>query len=1031
MNDVSKIAVLAAVTLSAGSIVWSAPRGVDFQRQVRPILSNACFHCHGPDAKTRMAGLRLDTREGAFSARKNGAAVVPGNPDASLLMQRVTHANTALRMPPVHTKKTLTEEQQRTLRQWIAEGAAWKEHWSFSPPVKREPPAVKDTAWVRNAIDRFILAKLEQEGLEPAAAADKRALIRRVTFDLTGLPPTPEEVERFVNDRSEEAYEKLVDRLLASPRWGEHRGRYWLDAARYADTHGLHIDNYREMWAYRDWVIQAFNRNMRFDRFTMEQLAGDLMPNRTMEQQVASGFNRCNITTNEGGSIPEEVDAIYQKDRVETTSTVWLGLTTGCATCHDHKFDPIAQKEFYQMVAFFKNTTQKPMDGNISDTPPVLVVPRPEDAERWMESATKERELRERRQELRKAAEQGFAQWLATGEHKSWKEPVARAAMPLALGPAKGVTAGEGPAQAPEALHFGEKAMLTVPGVPEFDPAKPFTFSAWVFLPGSEDAVVIASHTDAKNQARGWLLDVSSRIPRFLFTIPGQTEKAQKRGSNVQRLRSNAWSHVAVTYDGTGETAGVMLYVNGKPLDASRVPRDPEEEIKTGDPARMALRLGSDGKRYFKGGALAAVRIYPSALSTDEIRILAGWKENAEPDRETLLLMYLNRKDAAYQQVRTALDEVELERREIRRRGTVTHVMQERADTKPSAHVLFRGMYDQPREEVFPDVPSVLPPMGNLPRNRLGLAKWLVDPANPLMARVTVNRFWQEIFGTGLVRTAEDFGSQGEPPVNQELLDYLAVEFRESGWDVKAFYKMMVMSAAYRQSAAATREKLKKDPENRWLSRGPRYRMDAEMVRDMALAASGLLATRIGGPSVRPYQPDGIWEAVAMKNSDTRFYKQDHGESLYRRSMYTFWKRSAPPASMDIFNAPSRENCTVRRERTNTPLQALVTMNDVQFVEAARSLAGRVIRESGKSFDGRLDAMTAYVLSRPFDTGERQIARATYEDLLRHYKRDPAAAIKLTGMGESKPDPSLPVDEFAAWTMVANQMLNLDEALNK
>jgi len=1009
-----------------------APRGVDFQRQVRPILSNACFHCHGPDAKTRMADLRLDTREGAFSARKSGVVVVPGKPEQSLLMARVMHANGALRMPPAHTKKELTEAQKQTLRQWIADGAEWKDHWSFSAPVKREPPAVKNTAWVRNAIDRFILAKLEQEGLTPAPEADRRALIRRVSLDLTGLPPTPAEVDAFVNDRAANAYEKLVDRLLATPQWGEHRGRYWLDAARYADTHGLHIDNYREMWAYRDWVIQAFNRNLRFDQFTVEQLAGDLLPGRTIEQQIASGFNRCNITTNEGGSIPEEVDAIYQKDRVETTATVWMGLTAGCATCHDHKFDPIAQKEFYQMVAFFKNTVQKPMDGNIPDTPPVIVVPRPEDAERWMDAAAKEEELKKRSEARRKLAARGLDAWLATGEHVGWKEPVAAEAMKLALAAGKGLTLGKGPAQEPEALHFGEKAMLTVPDVPEFDPAKPFTFAAWVYLPGAEDAVVIASHTDARNQARGWLLDVGGRIPRFLLTIPGQAEKVQQRGSNAQRLKVDAWTHVAVTYDGSQETAGVTMYLNGRLLDSSRVPRDPEEVLKDGDAARMALRLGSDGRRYFKGGALAGVRIYREALSPDEVQVLARWKRDAQPDRQSLLLMYLNRKDAEYRQVRAALQEVEMERREIRRRGTITHVMQERADAKPSARVLYRGMYDQPRDEVFAEVPSVLPPMGkDLPRNRLGLAQWLIDPAHPLMARVTVNRFWQEMFGTGLVKTAEDFGSQGEAPVHPELLDTLAVEFRESGWDVKAFYKKMVMSGSYRQSAQATREKVKKDPENRWLSRGPRYRMDAEMVRDAALASSGLLTRTIGGPSVRPYQPEGIWETVAMKGSDTRFYKQDKGEALYRRSMYTFWKRSAPPASMEIFNAPTRENCTVRRERTNTPLQALVTMNDVQYVEAARHLAQRVIRESGKSFDQRLDLLTAYVLSRPFDAGERQIARASFEDFRKHYREQTGAAVRLTGMGESKPDASLPVDEFAAWTMMANQMLNLDEALNK
>jgi len=995
---------------------------IDFQRQVRPILSNACFSCHGPDKNTRLADLRLDTKDGAFTARANGAPIVPGKPEASLIYQRITHNNAGLRMPPAHTKKVLTAEQKETLRQWIATGAEWKEHWSFQLPVKHEPPVVVNKQWGRNAIDSFVLARLEAAGLKPNLDADKRTLIRRVSLDLTGLPPTPEEIDAFLKDTSKDAYEKVVDRLLTSKRWGEHRGRYWLDAARYADTHGLHIDNYREMWPYRDWVINAFNRNLPFDRFTIEQLAGDMLPGRTIDQQIASGFNRCNITTNEGGSIPAEVDAMYQKDRVETTSTVFLGLTTGCATCHDHKFDPISQREMYQMVAFFKNTTQNPLDGNISDTPPILTVPAEEDRDRFPELEKRAGELRKQ-----KAAYVESANVAVESEAKpleSAAEVFALSAPPYDL--PSGVEWTNGPQVGMQALRFRERSALTVASIPAADPKKPFTLSAWVYVPNDGNTIIV-SNVDSRNQAAGWILEVTQRTPRFSFSIPGRLDKLVRRATPAQRVLANDWVHLTVTYDGTEEAAGITLYVNGRALNPDKPAPEIDEEPRIHDASRIAFRIGTDGRRYTRNNEIADVRLFNKVLNDDEIFVAARWKTNDESVGRIAALL---RTDGMYRDLAKQSHEADGELSMMRRRSAITHVMQEK-ETKPTAHVLFRGMYDQPREEVTPDVPSALPPMSKeLPRNRFGLAQWLVDTGNPLMTRVTVNRFWQEIFGTGIVKTAEDFGSQGEAPVNPELLDWLAIHFRESGWDVKAFYRMMVTSSTYRQAAAASPEKLKKDPENRMLSRGPRYRMDAEMLRDVALASSGLMTEKIGGPSVRPYQPEGIWETVAMKGSNTRFYKPDHGEKLYRRSLYTFWKRSAPPASMEIFNAPSRENCTVRRERTNTPLQALNTMNDVQYVEAARRLAEHTMQQAATA-DARLDAMTVRVLSRPFDARERRIARASYADFLAHYNANPKEAEKLIATGESKADGKLPVVELAAWTMMANQVLNLDEALNK
>jgi hypothetical protein len=1040
--------VLPAVFLAGISLMQGVPGTVDFQREVRPILSENCFQCHGPDKGTRMADLRLDTHEGLSAKRPTGLVVAPGDPKSSVLYQRITHEKVAMRMPPAYSHKTLTDAQKATLRRWIEQGAPFKEHWAFQAPVRPAVPAVKTAKWPRNPIDNFILAKLEGAGLQPAAEAGRRALIRRVSFDLTGLPPTPAEVEAFLADNSPAAYDKLVDRLLASPHYGEHRARYWLDAARYADTHGIHIDNFREMWPYRDWVIAAFNRNMPFDRFTVEQLAGDLLPNHTAEQQIATGFHRCNPTTSEGGSIPDEVAAMYAKDRVETTGAVWLGLTIGCATCHDHKFDPIAQKEFYQFGAFFRNTTQAPLDGNIPDTPPVVVVPSKNDADRWNDIASEMTAARAAVTHERDASRTPFAEWI--GQRTIDPNPLNKSAESLVITspPAdlpKGVTVGDGPVADLRGIYFSGKAALSVPAPAEFASDKPFTISTWVLVAGSETPLALVNQmttdknvkasddddADAPGNTAGLKIDVGSSLPQFRLTAGKSSISV--RANSAGRMPPKKWSHLVFTYDGSRGQSGLAMYVNGKPVQAQRATENAELKGEFRNPA--PLRIG--------GNAVADFRIYNRAIRPDEAKLLASWntirgaaaKDTAglsKAEKDALQIYYLNRIDRPYVEAADRVESLDAERRAIRRRGSTSLVMQEKADAMPMAKVLYRGQYDQPREEVTPGVPSVLPPMAaSLPRNRLGLAQWIVDPANPLAARVTVNRIWQEIFGTGIVRTAEDFGSQGEAPSHPELLDWLAVEFRESGWDVKKLIRLMVTSATYRQSAMTSEAKLKADPENRLLSRGPRFRMDAEVVRDLALSAGGLLVDRIGGPSVKPYQPEGIWETVAMKGSNTRFYKQDHGDKLYRRSLYTFWKRAAPPPSMEIFNAPTRENCIMRRERTDTPLQALVTMNDPQFVEASRNLAELAIKAGGAGADTRLDFITARVLARPFDQRERTSVKGALKDLLAHYDSQPDQAAKLVAVGESKRDASVPAAELAAWTMVTNAVLNLDEALNK
>ncbi len=985
LGTMKRIFLAVGLVLSA---VAASGAGPDFQKEVRPILSANCFHCHGNDRTTRMAGLRLDVKEGLYSTRRSGPVIVPGKPDKSLLYQRISARDPARRMPPPQAHKTLKPEEVAAIRRWIEAGAEWEEHWAFRAPARPAVPEVKRAGWARNAVDRFVLARLEKMGLEPAPEAPRHVLVRRLSFDLTGLPPDPADVEAFERSSDPEGdYVRLVEKYLASPHYGEHRARYWLDAARYGDTHGLHIDNYREMWPYRDWVIRAFNANMPFDRFTVEQLAGDLLPAPTLEQRIATGFQRCNVTTNEAGVIIEEVEAMYAKDRADTVGAVFLGLTVGCATCHDHKFDPIRQKDFYALTAFFRNTTQHAMDGNIYDPPPIAIVPAEGDRRRWEEIEARERVLRS---------------LLAAGPRRTRQEAellrldfpgtirVSTAQGETRLDFAGGQALGAGP-EGDLALHLKGTA-VEVPGAPAPGDSEAFTVSAHFLFPAGEEGFVIAEQIEKidDKKRRGWGFYVSARIPRVRF-YTGDGKSFEIAAGHLDQLVPGTWNRVEFHYDGTGEPLGVRIWINGR---ESVTTRDARARFEADFRARAPLTVGTPKRE--EGGAFASLRIFRPVLSGEE----------------------------------EELQRLDVEKRAIRRRGAITHVMEERKDQKPYAHLLYRGMYDAPRERLEADTPAVLPPMpASLPRNRLGLAQWLISDENPLTARVTVNRFWQEIFGTGLVKTAEDFGSQGEPPVNQELLDWLAVEFRESGWDVKRMFRLLVTSSAYRQAALATPEKLEKDPDNRLLSRGPRFRLDGEAIRDAALAASGLLVPVIGGPSVKPYQPDGIWEAVAMHGSDTRFYQRDSGDALYRRSLYTFWKRTAPPALLDIFNAPSREFCTVRRERTNTPLQALAAMNDVTFVEAARALAARAMAEAES--EERLQWMARRLMSRRLEPRELDVVRDAYRAFLRHYDSNPEDARKLVSQGESKPPENVSAAELAALTMTANQLMNLDEVLNK
>jgi mono/diheme cytochrome c family protein len=1044
------LAVLAAPCSSPLGAVPDEPP-IRFNRDIRPLLAENCFACHGPDPLARKAKLRLDREDGFFGERKDGPTVVKGNPDASPLYRRLVSKDPEEVMPPPDSHKELKPRDRELIRRWIAQGAAWENHWSFIKPARPGLPAVKNSAWVRNPVDRFLLARLEAAGLSPAPEADRRSLARRLSLDLVGLPPEPDRVEAFAAKGDVEAY---VDELLASPRYGEHRARYWLDAARYADTHGLHFDNFRDVWPYRDWVIDAYNRNLPFDQFTIEQVAGDLLPGATKDQIVATGFHRCNITTNEGGTIAEENLALYAKDRVETTSWVWLGLTANCAVCHDHKFDPVTMRDFYSMAAFFRNTTQGALDGNVRDTAPVLVLPKPEDEKRWSalpgELAAAKKSADERRAVLRGH----FDAWIPGARPDDWdalldvagaprfRLPLAESAaavadgFPLAPKASAELKWTEG-ARGGKALVLDGKAAMDFDGaVGDFDRTQAFTVSGWLRIDKEfKGAAAVVSRMDEDAGFRGWDLYVQDN-ELVLHLVHKWKDDALKVLSTGKPLKAGTWHQVAATYDGSSKAAGVKLLVDGKETKTSTEVDTLKSTAKTGAP----FRVGRRSKGFaLAGGALQDVRLYDRRLSAGELRrlaieprakkLLAKKDRNAKENDE--LFDAAAAADRVLSESAARAASLEAERKTIKDRSPVAHVQEERAGSMPMANILYRGEYDKPRDKVEAAGFAALHPMpAGAPRNRLGLAQWLVSPENPLTARVTVNRIWQEIFGTGLVKSAEDFGIMGDAPSHPELLDWLACEFRDGGWDGKKLVRLLVTSAAYRQSAAAPREKVEKDPENRLLSRGPRFRMDAEMVRDSALAAAGLLSAKRGGPSVKPYQPEGVWEAVGMREGNTKIYKRDSGEALYRRSLYSFWKRMAPPASMEILNAPAREFSCVRRERTNTPLQALVTLNDPQFVEAARTLAQAALKAAADDA-GRLDFAARRALSRPLREKEAAVLFRVLASLRDHYRAAPADAKALLAVGETKTDPALDAAEHAAWTLTCNQLMNLDEFLNK
>jgi hypothetical protein len=1020
--------------LLGSAVGWAADAPVLFNRDIRPILSDTCFPCHGFDANKRKADLRLDTAEGAVVLHKGHQAVKGGDLVASELWRRINSTDPKLVMPPPDSSKKLKPEQITLFRKWIEQGATYQKHWAFEPPIRSDPPEVKRKDWPRNEIDRFILATLEAKQLGPSPEAAKETLIRRVTLDLTGLPPKPEDVSAFVSDPRPDAYEQLVDRLLQSPRYGEHMARFWLDVARYGDTHGLHLDNERSLWPYRDWVVGAFNRNLPYDQFTIWQLAGDLLPNPTREQLVASGYNRCNVSTSEGGAIDEEFQVRYAVDRVEATSTAWLGLTMGCAVCHDHKFDPIPQKQFYEVFSIFNNIAENAMDGNALLPPPSLELPTPDQEKQLSEFDTRLQDLEKKTSAIVASLHYVDPATLTNRTKVEPKEIIwvdddfpAKAELRADGEPNKWVTRAEGPVFSRERafqrtgkgthqVYFSKCAEPLLIGAG----AKLFTY---VFLDPKDPpkAIMLQYHTDQWRNRANW--GDGDAIP---YGAKGTPEKVQI-GSLPE---TGKWVRLELEASQLGLSPGTKVTGMAFTQFDGTAWWDKSGVISAYDPADNPnlSQLAWEKQENSLGD---------KALAPKEIRELLkkpiGQRTDDENKklREYYLSSVYEDQESELGGLRTEIKAIKRKREALKGEVANTMISKELAKPRP-AWVLIRGQYDKHGEAVGPGVPAVLPPLPACEvTNRLTFARWLVDPKHPLTARVTVNRFWQQFFGTGIVKTAEDFGARGEWPSHPELLDWLATEFLRTGWDVNRLVRLMVTSATYRQDSRVTPQLQELDPENRLLARGPRYRLGAEELRDVALYVSGLINLKMGGRGVRTYQPPGIWEAVGYTASNTAKYTQDHGDALYRRSLYLFWKRTAPPPEMAAFDAPSREQCRARRERTNTPLQALLTMNDPQFFEAARQLGYRMLQEGGKEDSERLRYGFRLLTARPPNATETSILEETLVAERNHYTADIPAAEKAISVGESHVPDDVTPTELAAYTMVANMLLNLDEAVTK
>ncbi|TWU09360.1 Planctomycete cytochrome C [Symmachiella macrocystis] len=1031
-----------------------AAEPVDFNRDIKPIFSDRCYTCHGPDEEQRQAELRLDRREGLLATVEAGEGthvVKPGDLSNSEVFLRITSDDETLRMPPADANLDLTQGEIDLIKRWIEQGAVWDKHWSLLPIAEVTIPEVADSTWPRNAIDHFVLARLQREGLASAAEANKERLIRRLTFDLTGLPPTLEEIDTFLADDSAEAYEKVVDRLLASPRYGERMAVDWLDVARYADTYGYQSDVYRAMWPWRDWVIEAFNNNLPYDQFITWQIAGDLLPNATRDQVLATAFNRHHRQTNEGGSIEAEFRTEYVADRVETFGTAFLGLTLQCARCHDHKYDAITQKNFYQLFGFFNNIDESGLYSHFTSAvpTPAQMLPTDEQASRIETTQAAVEAAESELAELAAARESAFQEWLAQRPRPTTvagligdfplesfdDNKVANRADAAQPG-----NTSDGPQIVPgkigNALKMSGENNVTFKLGGDFTRDDPFSIALWVQTPDVKERAVIfhrsRAWTDSGSRGYQLLLKEGHLSAALIHFWPGNAIGIRA----TSPMPVGEWVHVVMAYDGSSRAAGLKLYVNGEHAECEVV-RDKLSKQITGGGADT-LTIGQRFRdRGFKNGLVDEFQVFNRPLTLLEVaeiydgETLAALSDVAadeltDAQRQAMLAYYLANHDEPYRAKLAALQKLRRERSQQIDPVPEIMVMRELPQRR-ATFLLQRGAYDAPGAQVTPGVPeAILPFPENEPLNRLGLARWLTDPQHPLTARVAVNRFWQAMFGNGFVTTPEDFGNQGAAPTHPQLLDWLAKRFIDSGWDIKALQKLIVMSATYRQDSRTRPELRREDPQNLLLSRGPQQRLSAEMIRDNALFTSGLLVEKIGGPPVKPFQPAGLW-----KEKSSATYTRDAGEGSHRRSLYTYWKRTSPPPAMLTFDAAKRDVCAVKRQTTTTPLQALVLLNDPQYVEAARGLAERMLQKKDATLQDRVGQAFQLLTSRRAAERELELLSQLYEEQLAEFQQHPDQAAKLLAIGDHRSDETLDPAQLAALTVVVETIMNFDETVTK
>ncbi|MEO5822887.1 MAG: DUF1553 domain-containing protein [Vicinamibacteraceae bacterium] len=1091
------------VTLVAGTLgcgrhaappIAGVPDRIDFNFHVKPLLSDRCFKCHGPDDRQRKGGLRLDVQASALATLESGhRAVVPGSTSKSELVRRITSTDPKVMMPAPDSHLALDEVEKATLIRWIEQGAEWKPHWAFIPPKTPAVPAVKKANWARGEVDRFVLAALEAKGWTPSPEAPRETWLRRASFDLTGLPPTTTEIDAFLADTRPDPYDRVVDRLLASPGYGERMAADWLDIARYADSHGYQDDGMREMWPWRDWVISAYNRNLPVDQFITWQLAGDLLPNPTQEQRVATGFNRNHMQSQEGGIVAEEYRTEYVVDRVNTLGRAFLGLSVECARCHDHKYDPVTQKEFFRLYAFFNNVNevgQIPYSGVPS---PTAIVTTPDVDEKLAALATRIVALEAEIDPAAPRFDAGFARWVATAAdaarasmaHPSGliahfpvetphpvidpPKPGAKLPPPAQRKPPKPVLVLANLVDAKERGRVGDidRPTTTVPGkiglaqqiagdsyleagktIAFFERNEPFTIGFWFRVDRAGTSGPLFARSGAvMNGNRGYDIDLRADGTLAAGLHHVDPDNAVQVVTTAPVVKPGSWQHVTLTWDGSSRAAGIGLFVDGvRPpvhvlidhLQRSILHDRIKKNWGGGD---TPMRFGRRGDERLDGVSIDDLQVFDRQLSRLEVQALAGASDplgailatpagaRSAAQSAAMREHYVLHVDPAAASTRRTLTVTRGEENELLTSRVEVMAMRDRAEPRKT-FVLARGAYDAPTDPVTAGTPEAIGALPkDLPANRLGLARWLTSPGHPLTSRVVVNRTWAQLLGRGLVATPADFGSQGRLPSHPALLDWLATDFVASKWNLKALQKRIVLSATYRQSSIADPAARERDPVNEWLSRGPSYRLSAEQVRDGALAAGGLLVREIGGPSVYPYQPAGLWEALATRNATS--YQVGKGDDLYRRSLYTVWKRSSPPPSAISFDAAERLFCTVSRQRTSTPLQALVLLNDPQFVEAARALAARMIRAGGTDAGARITQGFRALTGRVPASEERAALESLYRDELARFRRERGAAAALLAVGASKPPPGIDAAELAAATIVASAVMNLDDAVMK